>query len=413
MQAEIIAIGDEILVGQTIDTNSGYTASRLSEFGIEVYQKRVVADRQEAILEALSTVHPESKFIFMTGGLGPTKDDITKSTLLEFFGGQLVENKEVLENIKRLFASFNAIPREANLRQALVPNTCTVINNQLGTAPGMRFEKEGRFYFSTPGVPYETRHLVGEKIIPWIDENFGRGKIFHRSFLTQGVPESILAERLKEWEDQLPAEVHLAYLPSPGMVRLRLSGFGESGEESQNLVNREGVKLKEILGETIFGEGETPLAAVLGQELLKREATLATAESCTGGNLAHMITEIPGSSRYFEGGVVSYSNSLKQNLLGVKPETLQKHGAVSEATVREMAEGARRKLSTDYAISTSGVAGPDGGTEEKPVGLVWIAVAGPHETLARSFRFGRDRGRNIRRSSFMALDLCRRMLIKN
>lgn len=412
MQAELIAIGDEILIGQTLDTNSGFIAGRLNAVGIAVKQKRVIADEAASIKHALDTLHPETNLVFMTGGLGPTRDDITKHTLLEYFGGELHFDQAIYDHIVALFRSFGREPKESNKGQAYVPSSAKAILNDLGTAPGMHFEKGGRHYFSTPGVPYETEHLVQDKILPWIEENLQKGTIFHRNFLTQGIPESDLAERLEDWEQALPVEVKLAYLPAPGMVRLRLSAYTDDLTLSQQLVDREAKKLKELLGIDIFGEGQISLEEVIGQALHARFYTVSAAESCTGGNVAQLITSVPGSSNYFEGGVVSYSNQAKMDHLGVSEATLQEHGAVSEATVRAMAEGVRERFKTDFAIATSGIAGPSGGSAEKPVGTVWIAVAGPERTKCQVFQFGRDRGRNVRRSSLMALDMLRRELEK-
>lgn len=412
MQAELIAIGDEILIGQTLDTNSRFIAGRLNAIGILVKQKRVIADEAASIKHALDTVHPDTDLIFMTGGLGPTRDDITKHTLLEYFGGELVFESRLYEHIVQLFKSFDRIPKESNKGQAYVPSSARAILNDLGTAPGMHFQKEGRHYFSTPGVPYETEHLVGDKILPWIEEHLQKGTIYHRNFLTQGIPESDLAERLVDWENALPQEVKLAYLPAPGMVRLRLSTYTNDLKRSKELVDQEAEKLKAHLGMDIFGEGNSTLEEVIGILLQERKASVATAESCTGGNIAQLISSVPGSSSYFEGGVVSYSNPAKIDLLEVPAACIESYGAVSEETVRLMAEGARRLFKTDFAIATSGIAGPGGGSAEKPVGTVWIAVAGPERTKAQVFRFGLHRGRNVRRSSLMALDMLRRELQK-
>ena len=412
MQAEIIAIGDEILIGQTVDTNSVFTAKHLNEMGIKVHLKRVIADQKEDIRFALNTLHPKTKLVFMTGGLGPTKDDITKHTLREYFGGELIFNQAVYDNVVKLFASFGREPKESNKTQAYVPSTCKVVMNDMGTAPGMHFEKDGVHFFSTPGVPYETEHLVRDKILPWVEQNLQPGTIYHKSLLTQGVPESYLAERLAAWEEKLPVEVKLAYLPSPGSVRLRLSGYGTNKEKSKALVEAQLPKMREILGRDVFGEDEDTLPLVLQKLCTKHEITVASSESCTGGNVARLLTEVPGASHYFEGSIVNYSNRVKQEWVGVKPETLKEHGAVSEATIRELAVGARTQFKTDYAVATSGVAGPSGGSPEKPVGTVWIAVASKHRVKAQVFRFGNNRLRNIQRASLMAMDILRREVQK-
>lgn len=412
MQAEIIAIGDEILIGQTIDTNSAFIASQLNAEGIQVWQKKVVADTAESIREALDSVHPDTRFVFMTGGLGPTKDDITKKTLLDYFGGEMVFEEAVYEHIKALFRSFRREPKEVHRQQAYVPSSCTAILNESGTAPGMRFEKEGRYYFSTPGVPYETEHLVGDKILPWILQSQVEGKLYHKTLITQGRGESDLAEMLKDWEDQLPEQLKLAYLPSPGLVRLRLTGYRETRAESKRLVEEGIAYMREKLGDLVFGEDASSLEEILGKSLEKKGLTMATAESCTGGYIGHLITSIPGSSAYYLGGVVAYSNRLKEELLGVDPQAIERYGAVSETVAIQMAEGMRNRVKSDFAVATTGVAGPGGGSEEKPVGTVWIAVAGPDETKAKCYHFGNHRQRNIRRSALMALDRLRKEVQK-
>jgi len=412
MQAEIIAIGDEILIGQTIDTNSAFIASQLNAEGIQVWQKKVVADTEEAIRCALDEVHPDTRYVFMTGGLGPTKDDITKKTLLDYFGGEMVFEEGVYEHIKKLFAGFKREPKEVHRLQAYVPSSCTAILNESGTAPGMRFEKEGRYYFSTPGVPYETEHLVGDKIIPWILDTQIEGKLYHKTLITQGRGESDLAEMLKEWEEALPQELKLAYLPSPGLVRLRLTGRAMTKAESQKLVE-EGIDyMREKLGDLVFGEDASSLEEIVGKSLVQKGLSLATAESCTGGYIGHLITSIAGSSEYYLGGMVTYSNQLKIDLLGVKPEDIESEGAVSETVALQMAEGIRARSNSDFGLATTGIAGPGGGSEEKPVGTVWIAVAGPLGSKAKCYHFGNHRQRNIRRSALMALDRLRKEVQK-
>lgn len=412
MQAEIIAIGDEILIGQTIDTNSAFIAAQLNLHGIRVWQKRVIADTREAISLALDTLHPDTRYVFMTGGLGPTKDDITKKTLLEYFGGTMVFQDEVWAQIQTLFKGFNREPKEVHRQQAYVPSSCKAIVNETGTAPGMQFEREGRYYFSTPGVPYETEHLVGDKIIPWIAETQMEGKLYHKTLITQGIGESDLAEILKDWEEALPVELKLAYLPSPGLVRLRLTGAAGDKDSSKKLVQGGISEMRQLLGDLIFGEDVSSLEEIVGKSLLQRKMTLTTAESCTGGYIGHLITSIPGSSDYYKGGVVAYSNSLKEAFLGVDPQALEEHGAVSEIVAKQMAEGVRERTGSDFGLATTGVAGPGGGSAEKPVGTVWIAVAGPQGTMAKVYQFGNHRQRNIRRSALMALDRLRKEVQK-
>lgn len=412
MQAEIIAIGDEILIGQTIDTNSAFIASQLNLQGIQVHQKKVIADTAEAIVSAMESVHPDTKYVFMTGGLGPTKDDITKKTLLDYFGGEMIFEEAIYAHIKTLFASFNREPKEVHRQQAFVPSSCVTILNETGTAPGMRFERNGCFFFSTPGVPYETEHLVGDKILPWILETQMEGKLFHKTLITQGRGESDLAEILKDWEEALPPELKLAYLPSPGLVRLRLSGNAATKQESKALVDAGVEVMHQLLGDLIFGEDASSLEEILGKSLLQRKMSISTAESCTGGYLGHLITKIPGSSAYYLGGVVAYSNQLKESLIGVPLDLIETHGAVSEAVALEMAKGIRERTGSDFGVATTGVAGPGGGSAEKPVGTVWIAVSGPQGEKARCYHFGSHRQRNIRRSALMALDRLRKEVQK-
>lgn len=412
MQAEIIAIGDEILIGQTIDTNSSFIATQLNLNGISVRQKRVIADDAEAIKEALDSISPNTKLVFMTGGLGPTKDDITKKTLLEYFGGEMVFHEDIYEHIEELFASFGRKPSEVNKGQAMLPSSCTPILNKMGTAPGMRFEKNGVYYFSTPGVPYETEHLVEMQIMPWISANLTKGTVVHKTILTQGVPESELADRLESFEDNLPVGVKLAYLPSAGMVKLRLTSYQGTEDEARVIVDEQIDKIRAILGPVVFGHEAQTLQEVIGIGLRESGSTLSTAESCTGGYIASLITSVAGSSDYFMGSVVSYSNRAKQDLLDVEAEALENYGAVSKEVVMQMALGAQKKFGTTFAIATSGVAGPGGGTKEKPVGTVWIATATPDGVKAKKFSFGNIRKRNIRKAALMALDLLRREIQK-
>lgn len=412
MQAEIIAIGDEILIGQTVDTNSSFIAAQLNLNGISVFQKRVIADDADAIKSALDSISPKTKLVFMTGGLGPTKDDITKKTLLEYFGGEMVFHDHIYAHIENLFASFGRVPSETNRGQALLPSSCEPVLNSVGTAPGMRFEKDGVYYFSTPGVPYETEHLIESKIVPWIAENLVKGTVVHKTILTQGVPESELADMLSDFEDRLPEGVKLAYLPSPGMVKLRLTSYSGTEEEARSRVEQLAGEMTGIIGPVVFGHEAQTLEEVIGIRLREMGATLAVAESCTGGYLSHLITSVAGSSDYYMGGVVSYANQVKEQLLGVESEALRNHGAVSKEVVMQMARGAQLKFGTTYALATSGVAGPGGGSEEKPVGTVWIATATPDGVKAKKFNFGNSRQRNIRKAALMALDLLRKEIQK-
>ncbi|MBK7212619.1 MAG: competence/damage-inducible protein A [Bacteroidales bacterium] len=410
MLAEIITIGDELLIGQVIDTNSAWIADQLNANGIKVHQITSVSDNREHILTSLKEAAQRASIILITGGLGPTKDDITKQTLCEYFNTQLVFNQDAYDNISRLFFSRGYPVTELNRLQAMVPEACEVLNNINGTAPGMWFQKDGISYVSMPGVPFEMKEMVSRHVLPRLMGQ-SRNHILHRTILTEGVGESFLAAKIETWEDNLPECIKLAYLPQPGIVRLRLTASGEDKSYLEKALTDAEISLLPLASEYIFGHDDETLQSIIGELLLKKHATLATAESCTGGNIAQMITSIPGSSAYFKGGIVAYSNEIKVNLLGVREGTLMNHGAVSSETVIEMAAGARKNLKTDFAIAVSGVAGPDGGTPEKPVGTVWIAIATPDTITSTKFLFGDHRGRNIQRASLSALSLLRKALL--
>jgi nicotinamide-nucleotide amidase len=413
VRAEIITIGDEILIGQTIDTNAAYIASKLNDIGVNVTLKRTIADRADAIAEALDQVNKETTLVFMTGGLGPTNDDITKKTLNDYFDGELVFNEEVYRNIEAIFSSFNRTPQEVHRYQAYLPSTARVLINSMGTASGMHFEKEGKHFFSMPGVPYEAEHLVKDRVIPWILENLQKGTVIHRTILTQGVPESDLAEMLTDFENKLPEGISMAYLPSPGMVKLRLTSYEgnpvEREEQIANLID----EMKQILGDVVYGENIQTLEQVIGEMLEINNKTLSLAESCTGGSIASRITAVPGASKYFLGSIVSYATEVKEEVLVIDSGIVDQYGVVSEKMAQVMAEKARKLFNTDYAVSTTGIAGPDGGTPELPVGSVWIGISGPSRTKAWYYRFGRNRGRNIQKATVTALNLLRREIQKN
>lgn len=409
--AEIITIGDELLIGQVIDTNSAWLAEKLNELGVEVIQRRAVGDSKNMIFHALDSILPDTRLVILTGGLGPTRDDITKKTLAEYFGMELTFHEETLRHITDIFTKLGREVNELNASQAWLPSGCTPLKNMYGTAPGMQFERNGVHYFSLPGVPYEMKALFESYIKPFVAEKLlPDTRILHAVYHTQGIPESILAKRIEEWELQLPPQIKLAYLPSAGAVRLRLTARGSKSEPLDLLLKKEGQKLKEILGADLYAEGDEPLEQVVGKLLKTNGKTLALAESCTGGYIAHLITTIPGSSAYFMGGVVAYDYVAKEITLGVKHEDLIQFGAVSSQVVFQMAEGAKKVFGTDYALSASGIAGPDGGTPDKPVGTVWIGISTPTETRAYLFRFGNDRMRNIRKTALAALDILRRAL---
>ena len=403
--AEIINIGDELLIGQVINTNASWMAKQLNEAGIEVLRVIAISDKREEIIHALNDSGNRADVILLTGGLGPTRDDITKKVLAEYFQSDLVFNEKVFEHIKTLLSKRGFDVSKLRTEQAEIPANCKALPNEHGTAPGMWFEKDNHVFVSMPGVPYEMKSIVADHVIPALIEKFKPGVILHKTFLTQGVPESVLAKRIEDWEDKLPKTIKLAYLPQPGMVRLRLTARGNERTSVEKVLLEESAKLEEIISDVIFGYDEQSLESVIGNKLLKNKQMLATAESCTGGYIAHLITSIAGSSDYFKGSVVAYSNEIKENVLGVKGESLTEFGAVSEAVVIQMAEGVKLKFNTDFALAVSGIAGPSGGTEEKPVGTTWIALATPEKIIARKFLFGEHRERNIRKTALAALNI--------
>lgn len=409
MNCEIITIGDELLIGQVIDTNSAWMAEQLNQIGIRVAQITSISDEREHILTTLKEASERADIIFMTGGLGPTRDDITKNTLCEYFHTHLVFSEEAFDNIKRIFKTRGFRLTELNRAQAEVPENCTMLLNINGTAPGMWFEKNEKIYISLPGVPFEMKALMTDNILPRL-AHFSPVSIRHRTILTQGVGESFLAAQIEAWETALPSFIKLAYLPQPGIVRLRLTASGTDKALLEQTLTEETNKLYALIPQYIFGEGEDTLELIVGKLLKAQNFSLATAESCTGGYIAHLITSIPGSSAYFKGSVVAYANEIKEQMLGVSHNTLEKNGAVSAETVFEMAAGIIREFKVDCAIAVSGIAGPDGGTEEKPVGTIWICVLTPKGAETRKFIFGDHRGRNIRRTATAALDMLRLQL---
>lgn len=410
MLAEIITIGDELLIGQVIDTNSAWMAERLNLIGIKVHQITSISDDKNHILTTLHEASERAQLILITGGLGPTKDDITKQTLCQYFETSMVFSEEAYINVEKLFSTRGIAVTELNRLQAMVPASCKVIANPNGTAPCMWFEKDDCIYISMPGVPFEMKAIMEQEIIPKLLNKLNK-VIIHRTILTEGMGESHLATLIEPWEDSLPEFIKLAYLPQPGMVRLRLTAYGTDREQLQQAIDKAEKRLFHYAGKYIFGFDDDTMESVVGNLLRTKGMTLSTAESCTGGNIAQLITSIAGSSDYFKGSVVAYSNEVKEQFLGVPHQILIDNGAVSEQTVIAMAEGIRARFSTDYAISVSGIAGPGGGTDEKPVGTTWIAIATPTETIARKYLFGEHRGRNIRKASITALNMLRSKLI--
>ncbi len=413
MKAEIITIGDEILIGQIVDTNSAWMATELNNIGIKVAQITSISDDPTHIVEAIDAAKLRADIILITGGLGPTKDDLTKKVLAEYFNSKLIMHQATLDHVTSFFARRNKAMTQVNIDQALVPECCEVLFNKNGTAPGMWFEDDGKYIASMPGVPFEMKGLMSDSVLPKLAQLNGVQKIAHKTILTVGVGESFLADQIENWELNLPSFIKLAYLPSPGKVRLRLSALGNDQALLENTIDKEVKKLKLIIPEAIYGYGEQTLAGAVGKLLVASSSTIATAESCTGGTIAKEFTANAGASKYFKGSIVAYSNEVKKNVLGVNENDLKTYGAVSQQVVTQMALGVQKLLKTDYAIATSGIAGPDGGSEEKPVGTVWIAIVTPSEVYAQKVNYANNRERNILRSSQDALNSLRLRLEKN
>jgi len=412
MIAEIVTIGDELLIGQVIDTNSAWIAEQLNLAGIKVHQITSISDNREHIIETLKEASSRANLILITGGLGPTKDDITKHTLCEYFDTTLVFHQPSFDNVAQLFKLRGFPVTSLNRKQAEVPASCTPLNNCNGTAPGMWFERDGVIYVSMPGVPFEMKALITNEVLPRLIKKTNATFIVHKTVLTQGVGESFLAKTIENWEEQLPDHFKLAYLPQPGIVRLRVTVVGANKEDLKVELNQQIEKLKIIIPDLIFGYDDETLELVVGYLLADGKKTLSTAESCTGGYIAHLITSISGSSAYYFGSVVSYANEVKIKELQVEAMDIENHGAVSEEVVKQMAAGGKEKFGTDYALAVSGIAGPDGGTDEKPVGTTWIALATPDTIVAKKFLFGEHRGRNIRKAGLAALNMLRMELLK-
>ncbi|MFC2152271.1 competence/damage-inducible protein A [Bacteroidota bacterium] len=411
MKAEIITIGDEILIGQTIDTNSAWMANSLNLIGVDICRITSISDKKKEIFKALDNAKKDVDIILVTGGLGPTDDDITKQALAEYFKTVLVHNKQVLKHIEQFVIKRKAFMNERNIKQAEVPKKCKIIKNKIGTAPGMLFEQDGKIIISMPGVPFEMKTMMTSFIIPELAKKKGDLQIIHKVILTQGWPESKLAEYLEDWESKLPDLVSVAYLPSPGLIKLRLTAKGNNKVLLENLIDEQVKKLENIIPELICGYDSEKLEEVIGRILIEKNKVLSVAESCTGGNIAHLITTIPGSSEYFTGGIVAYSNKIKQDVLNVSNRNIIDYGAVSKQVVEEMAVGVKRLYNTDFAIATSGIAGPTGGTKDKPVGTTWIAVSDKSKVISERFIFGDHRERNIQRASLTALNMLRKLIL--
>lgn len=411
MKALIISIGDELLIGQTVNTNAAFIADELNKAGINVSAIYTIGDKREDIFYALHNSAKNAEITIITGGLGPTNDDITKKTLSEFFSSPLVLNESSLKNIEALFSRHGWALNEINRKQAELPKNCIPLKNELGTAPGMWFTENGKHYISLPGVPFEMKNILLNEVLPKLKELNLSGSVIHKTILTTGIGESALAERIRDWEEKLPGNIKLAYLPEPGIVKLRLSCYENITGNAEKLIIQKIKALNEFAKDFIFGFGDETLQQVAGKLLINKQQSLTTAESCTGGYLAHLITSVPGSSKYFKGSVIAYENKVKTEVLGVDESLINSYGTVSKDVVIAMAERAKNLLKSDYALATSGIAGPDGGTPEKPVGTVWVALATPEYTIAEKLMLGNDRERNIIRASVYALNMLRKALV--
>ncbi len=410
MNVHILTIGDELLIGQVVDTNSAWMGRELNQIGAQVTGISTVGDGEKDILEALDRCFRSADVMLVTGGLGPTKDDITKKVIADFFEQKLEFHPPSFERIEGIIRRFGKKTTEAHRQQAFMPTGAILLKNKMGSAPGMWFEKDGKVLISMPGVPREMKAVMQDEVLPRLQKQFPGTPIIHRTIRTVGEGESRLAARIADIEEQLPDFVKLAYLPGLGQVRLRLTAKGPDKAMLQKTLTEEAAKIEARISEFIFGYEDDTLEKAIGQMLKDRQLTLSTAESCTGGHLAHAITSISGSSAYFEGSVIAYANEVKMNLLGVNESTLSEHGAVSETTVREMVAGAVQLLGTDVAMATSGIAGPGGGTPEKPVGTIWIAAGNGEKSLTKKLQLGRDRMVNIQYTTVAAMNLLRQFL---
>lgn len=414
VKASIITIGDELMIGQVIDTNSAFIAQQLNKEGIWIRKRVAVGDDKAEIKKALDDESAHSKVILITGGLGPTADDITKPLLCEYFGMKLKTDQQVLQHVQHLFENvFKRSFTDINRKQAEVPDGCIVLHNPRGTAPGMWFEKNGVIYVSMPGVPHEMKSMVTDTVIPMLKEKVVGGNIIHRTLLTAGIGESALAEHISRWEASLPEYLKVAYLPNYGMVRLRITGIGDDRAKLESDSDKYFQLLIDLVKEWLVTSEDISLVQSVSRLLKEKKQRMATAESCTGGYIAHQVTSLPGSSAIFNGAVVSYSNDVKMDVLNVNEHTLKTFGAVSEQTVTEMVKGACISLNSDYSIATSGIMGPDGGTEEKPVGTVWVAVGTREKVETKKFNFRFDRMRNIEMTAVQAMNMLRKFILAN
>ena len=410
--AEIITIGDEILYGQIVDTNSQWMSTELDKVGIKIIRKTAIGDTENEILNMLKEAESRADIILITGGLGPTNDDLTKPCLVKYFDTKLVMNNDALKNLTSIFNKLGRPVSEVNRQQAELPEICEIVPNNMGTAAGMWFNKNNKTFVSMPGVPHEMKIMMTDFIIPKLQKKYQTPSIYHKIVKTVGIGESDLAEIIVDWENNLPENIKLAYLPSLAQVKLRLTTFGSTSKQVESEVDRQIVKLKKLIDNYIFGYNQDSLEKVVGQMLLKSNQNIAVAESCTGGYISHLITSISGSSGYFRGGVTPYQNDIKINVLSVNSETIFQHGAVSEQTVIEMAENVRKLYHTDYGLATSGIAGPSGATPEKPVGTIWIAVSNDKKTTTRKLQLWKDRELNIKTTAIAVLNMTRLRLLE-
>jgi nicotinamide-nucleotide amidase len=410
--ATIITIGDELLIGQVIDTNSAFIAQALNAIGVKVTSRIAVGDEQLAISNALDTAISQNQIVILTGGLGPTSDDITKPLLMDYFGGSLIVHQPTLDHITYIFEQVHKRPMiDRNRKQAEVPDTCEVLFNETGTAPGMLFKKNGAFIFSLPGVPHEMKWLTENKVIPILQTHLNIGFVAHRTLLTAGIGESFLAELILDFENNLPTDIKLAYLPNFGMVRLRLSGSNADGSILNKTLDTQFELLKKAVAEYLVTDEDETMEVVVGKMLKASGQTVATAESCTGGFIGHLLSKHAGSSQFYTGGIISYDNRIKTEFLDVPTSILQTVGAVSKEAVEQMAQAVREKMNTDYAISVSGIMGPTGKTDEKPLGMVWVGVANKEKVVSKVFYLRFERQRNIEITATQAINLLRLLII--
>jgi nicotinamide-nucleotide amidase len=407
VRAEIIAIGDELLYGQIVDTNSHWMSQELDLMGVKVVRKTTIGDDRKDILAAFESAEKRADIVLITGGLGPTKDDLTKPLLAEFFGCEIIEFPEAVEAVSSYFLRRGREMTPPNILQGHLPACCTYVPNEIGTAPGMWFERNGTYWMSMPGVPYEMKKLVTEFVLPKLPEIFSLPIISHKVIKTVGIGESWMSDLIADWESALPSNIRLAYLPSLGHVKLRLTGFGTSKAKLEKAIDAQIDLVMPLIEKYVYGFNAETLESAIGKLLKAENKTIAVAESCTGGYISHLITSVAGSSAYFQGGVIPYHNQFKNEILGVKKETLEQLGAVSEETVREMALGVRSKFQADFGLSSSGVAGPDGGSDEKPVGTIWIACAFGELVETKKLQLTQDRAFNIQLAGVAVLNMLR------